>query len=362
MHIYIFIGTVDLILSIITYTYLRLHCTWARSWLFVLLFLFLMVNMVGCRALPQDTPLFIVKLSAWLSGLWIAVMYYILLLSVLHGFLHLMAKITHWQLPHDKIAAAALTFIVLFIVWGCFRAFHPTIRTETITTEKLPHGTHYKIVFLTDLHMGQILGRDYAERLVARVNAQNADFVLISGDLLDERIRYLERENTLDALPKLQSRLGTYMAFGNHDYLDRPDYWQQILEQLGLHILRNKDIVLEDKIKITGINDWSKNKSNSGLLNLSQHNQDFYSILMDHQPRRMDAASEVGYDLYLAGHTHTGQLFPNRQVTKRMYKLDYGRALFGNMTAITNNGYGFWGPPVRTEVAPEMVVIELQGK
>lgn len=45
-----------------------------------------------------------------------------------------------------------------------------------------------------------------------------------------------------------------------------------------------------------------------------------------------------------------------------MYKLDYGRTNFGNLTAITNNGYGFWGPPVRTEIAPEMVVLELRGK
>lgn len=47
---------------------------------------------------------------------------------------------------------------------------------------------------------------------------------------------------------------------------------------------------------------------------------------------------------------------------EKMYKLDYGRTNFGNLTAITNNGYGFWGPPVRTEIAPEMVVLELRGK
>ena len=76
----------------------------------------------------------------------------------------------------------------------------------------------------------------------------------------------------------------------------------------------------------------------------------------------MDAAAEAGYDMYLAGHTHTGQMFPNRLVTQRMYKLDYGLARFGDLTAIVSNGYGFWGPPVRTELKPEIVVINLQGK
>ena len=83
---------------------------------------------------------------------------------------------------------------------------------------------------------------------------------------------------------------------------------------------------------------------------------------MDHQPRRINEAAKNNYDLYLAGHTHTGQLLPNRQITKRMYALDYGRSKFNKMEAITSNGYGFWGPPVRTEVAPEMIIINLKGK
>jgi predicted MPP superfamily phosphohydrolase len=87
---------------------------------------------------------------------------------------------------------------------------------------------------------------------------------------------------------------------------------------------------------------------------LSVDNDKYYSILIDHQPRRMDAAAEAGYDMYLAGHTHTGQMFPNRLVTQRMYKLDYGLARFGDLTAVVSNGYGFWGPPVRTELKPEI--------
>ena len=229
-----------------------------------------------------------------------------------------------------------------------------------LITEKLPQNAHYKIVFLTDLHMGRILGHDYAERLAARVNEQKPDFVVVSGDMLDERIFYVEEEDTLSALAQIQAPV--YMAFGNHDYLDEPLRWQKMLTDKGFSILRNTYTIIDNKIKITGIDDYSKNRTNSQLINLSSQNKDYYSILLDHQPRRMDAAADAGYDLYLAGHTHTGQLFPNRLVTKKMYKLDYGRTDFGTLTAITNNGYGFWGPPVRTEVAPEMVVLELQGK
>ena len=66
--------------------------------------------------------------------------------------------------------------------------------------------------------------------------------------------------------------------------------------------------------------------------------------------------------MVLAGQPPAGHVFPNRLVTQRMYKLDYGLARFGDLTAVVSNGYGFWGPPVRTELKPEIVVINLQGK
>lgn len=156
--------------------------------------------------------------------------------------------------------------------------------------------------------MGRILGHDYAERLAARINEQKPDFVVVSGDMLDERIFYVEEEDTLSALAQIKAPV--YMAFGNHDYLDEPLRWQQMLTDKGFYILRNTDTIIDNKIKITGIDDYSKNRTNNQLINLSSQNEDYYSILLDHQPRRMDAAAAAGYHLYLAGHTHTGQLFP----------------------------------------------------
>lgn len=362
MRIFIFIGMVDLLLSAIAYSYLRIHFSFARTWTFLLAFLFLMLNLVGCRVLPESTPLFLAKTSAWLSGLWIAVLYYILLLSIVHGILHLLDKFFQINPPHYKVAASAMLFILFFIAWGTIRAFNPITRIETITTSKLKPNSHYKIVLLSDIHLGQVLGRSYAEKLVQQINAQKPDLVLIAGDLLDEKIRYVEREDSLSPLKNIKAKHGTYLAYGNHDYLDRPLIWQKMVEEQGIHALRNTAIIIDEQLKIAGINDWSRNRSTDELINLSKNNSSFYSILMDHQPRRMDAALENKYDLYLSGHTHTGQLFPNRLVTKKMYKLDYGRFDHNNFTAITSNGYGFWGPPVRTEVAPEMVIIKLEAK
>lgn len=361
MQKYYFIIVIDLILSTIGYTYLYRNFAAARCWPFLAGYAAMAANTVISRMLPFGTPAAIVKLSSWLGNLWIALMYYLLLLSVLHLLLFAAGRIFSLRLPHHAIAAAAVSFIVLFIAWGSWRAFTPVIRTETVTTDKLPAGASHRIVFVTDLHFGEILGRSYADGLAKRIRELNPDLVLISGDLLDEQIAYVERENTLDALDSIKPPMGIYACFGNHDYLDRPALWQQMLEQHNIKILRDADALLPGGIKVTGLNDYSRSKGAEPLQRLSGENGSYYSILLDHQPRRMDAASAAGYDLYLAGHTHTGQLFPNRLVTRRMYKLDYGRADFGGMTAITSDGYGFWGPPVRTEMRPEIVLIELKG-
>lgn len=360
MRILLFVGTVDAILSLIGYLYYRHTLPFGRSWTFGLIYLALALTTAISVVLPQGTPHLLLKITAWLEGLWIAFSYYTILLALLHLICWLLSKLGGWTLPSAKIGVFAFAFICCFIAWGTYRAFNPTVRTETLVTEKLPQGTQYKIVFLTDLHMGRILGHDYAAQLAERINAQDPDFVLVAGDMLDERIFYVEEEDTLSALAQIKAPV--YMGYGNHDYLDDPERWQQLLEAKGFHVLRNADTVIDGRLKITGIEDYSKDKTNQQVLKLAGENKNYYSILLDHQPRRMDAASDAGYDLYLAGHTHTGQLFPNRQVTKRMYKLDYGRTDFGKLTAITSNGYGFWGPPVRTEVAPEMLVLELQGK
>ena len=360
MRILLFVGTVDFVLSLIGYLYYRHTLPVGRTPAFGLLYLLLALGAAVSVILPQGTPTLLLKLTAWLEGLWIAFSYYTILLAMLHLLCWLLSRLGGWTLPSAKLSVLGLAFICCFITWGSWRAFHPTVRTEALVTAKLPQSANYKIVFLTDLHLGRILGHAYAERLAARVNAEKPDFVVVSGDMLDERIFYVEQEDTLSALAQIKAPV--YMAFGNHDYLDQPLRWQQMLTEKGFHVLRNADTVIDGRIKITGIDDYSRERTAKQLLNLAGANKSYYSILLDHQPRRMDAAAAAGYDLYLAGHTHTGQLFPNRIVTKMMYKLDYGRTECGGLTAITSNGYGFWGPPVRTEVAPEMVVLKLRGE
>lgn len=362
MSVILFISLIDFVLSSLAWVYYSHAFSFMRSAPFIALYVLLMLNTVGSRVLPESLPLPLLKLSAWLSGYWIAFLYYSLLLMVVHGIVYAVLRIFSFKLPFMQFAAAGAIVLVIFVAWGSWRAFSPVVRTETVVTDKLSSDKQYKIVLVSDIHLGRELGYDYSKGLVELVNAQKPDLVLIAGDIMDERLQYIIEEDSLAPLKELQAPLGVYGAYGNHDYLDRPDELRALLAGNNISILTDESTVVDDKLKITGLHDYRVSTSIVPLQALSVDNDKYYSILIDHQPRRMDAAAEAGYDMYLAGHTHTGQMFPNRLVTQRMYKLDYGLARFGDLTAVVSNGYGFWGPPVRTELKPKIVVINLQGK
>ena len=85
-----------------------------------------------------------------------------------------------------------------------------------------------------------------------------------------------------------------------------------------------------------------------------------FNIFLEHEHRRIPEAASRGYDLYFAGHTHAGQMAPNRLITRKMYFLDYGSEEVENMLATVSSGYGLWGVPVRTGPKPEIVVVDIK--
>jgi predicted MPP superfamily phosphohydrolase len=82
------------------------------------------------------------------------------------------------------------------------------------------------------------------------------------------------------------------------------------------------------------------------------------SILLKHAPFHLQAARDHGIVLQLSGHTHHGQVFLFRFITSRVYQgYDYGLKRFGDLLVYTSSGAGTWGPPVRVDTKPEIVVI-----
>ncbi len=82
-------------------------------------------------------------------------------------------------------------------------------------------------------------------------------------------------------------------------------------------------------------------------------------ILMDHQPKHLKDAREAKIDIQLSGHTHNGQLFPLNFIVKRIFELAVGYKKIGHTHYFVSPGLGTWGPPVRTNARPEILVLDI---
>lgn len=369
MSVFIVINTLVSLLSLSVWHYYRrvLPVLHTKAWLIAVLFLTLSYIFSHSNLSLDNSFLPVVKIISWLGNFWLAFVFYSMLLMIVHGIFRLMFKFSFNSfMPAGKfpftapLIAVCAVLILGLISWGSYRAFSPVVRHEVITTAK-PIAQDTKIVLISDLHLGHILDENYSRQLVERVNAQNPDLILIAGDVVDEHLQDTINNGSLMQLQNLKAPLGIYGALGNHDYLGGTQTeLVSILQSQNINILQNESTLLNNNIKIVGLPDYSIYKDTASIDKLAAGNDKYFNIIIDHQPRKIMEAADAGYDLMVSGHTHTGQMYPLRLITKNMYLLDYGRKEFDNLTAIVSNGYGFWGPPVRIGPPPEIVVIDLQ--
>jgi uncharacterized protein len=226
-----------------------------------------------------------------------------------------------------------------------------------------------RIVFFSDLHQGSPhIDTSYVASLVARVNAENADAVLIGGDLLINGVAFGEHVPiaTVSAgLAKLHSRLGTFAVLGNHDWWNDGDQVRATLTQAGVRVLENESIALghgSARFNLVGIGD-----------DLTQHAQlarafssvdaALPTIVFMHDASIFLEDPDVHFELALGGHTHGGQVYlPILGALVRAGRAPlawaYGRTQLPQGTLHVSGGIGTSIFPIRFNMPPEYLVID----
>ncbi len=92
----------------------------------------------------------------------------------------------------------------------------------------------------SDIHMGRIIRNHRLEEIVALINLQNPDLVLLPGDLTDEDISFLAEQNTASVLKKIKARLGVYAVTGNHEYYSGKEQAVDFLRRAGIRVLEDE--------------------------------------------------------------------------------------------------------------------------
>ena len=221
----------------------------------------------------------------------------------------------------------------------------------------------YKIVQLSDVHIGGLVNATVINKIVQRVNLLNPDLVVITGDLVD--IEISKATDSLKEFQNLKSKYGTYFVVGNHEYFHDIDIIIDTVKSLGIKVLENENIYIgEEKegFNLAGVYDVFGYRAN-------HHIPDIYkalegqtlcpTILLAHQPRYIEEVTD-GVDLMLSGHTHGGQLYPFRFLVKLQQPYVSGLHQHNeDLQIYINKGTGFWGPPMRLGASSEITEITI---
>ncbi|MBZ0231329.1 MAG: metallophosphoesterase [Deltaproteobacteria bacterium] len=231
---------------------------------------------------------------------------------------------------------------------------HPARRVE-VPLEKLGVDA-YRVVQLTDVHIGNMLGREFAERVVRQVNELAPDLVVITGDFIDGRLSELQPH--VEPFRELRARDGVYAVTGNHEYYWNAGLWLEHLRSLGIRVLRNEHVTVAGAFQLAGVDDVTANEDVPRALR--GRDPSLPVVLLAHHPRTVARAAPAGVDLQLSGHTHGGQLLPLGWLIRLFEPKAAGLARIGGTWLYVSEGTGFWGPPLRVGTTQEITAITLR--
>jgi len=303
-------------------------------------------------------------------------------LDLIKIFSHLFIKRTRTHLLKIRSALIFL-IIVFFILYIPIRVIYDynevSIREIKYEKQELSASLDgFRIAFISDIQADHFTDEGRLSNYLNKVNSLNPDLILIAGDLITTGPDYIEL--SAREVGKLKAKYGVYSCIGDHDnWAYRNDYARSLsevksaLNYHGVQMIDNqiKTIDVEGTeleisiITATYVEDVPKNILDSLTIN----NSGSFKIFLVHQPQPelIETAKKNGFDLFLAGHTHGGQItfvFPFIQLTPTMFETSYirGDFWFDKMLMIINRGLGMSLAPLRYNSTPEITLINLVNK
>ncbi|WP_225638489.1 metallophosphoesterase [Streptomyces solaniscabiei] len=258
-------------------------------------------------------------------------------------------------------AAAAAVGTVGYGTYGVLRG--PRVKRVTVPLAKLPRVAHgFRIAVVSDIHLGPVLGRGFAQTVVDTINSTQPDLVAVVGDLVDGSVKDLGPAAA--PLAQLRARYGAYFVTGNHEYFSGAEQWVAEVRRLGLIPLENARTELPH-FGLAGVNDVAGEDEGQGpdyARALGDRDRARACVLLAHQPVQIHDAVDHGVDLQLSGHTHGGQLWPGNLVAGAANPTLAGLERYGDTQLYVSRGAGAWGPPTRVGAPSDITVIELASR
>ncbi|MEU4142109.1 metallophosphoesterase [Streptomyces parvulus] len=262
------------------------------------------------------------------------------------------------------VAGAAAAAAVGTVGHGTYGVLNgPSVKRVTVPLAKLPRAAHgYRIAVVSDIHLGPVLGRGFAQKVVDTINSTQPDLIAVVGDLVDGSVKDLGPAAA--PLAGLRARDGAYFVTGNHEYFSGAEQWVDEVRRLGLLPLENARTELRH-FDLAGVNDVAGEDEGQGpdyAKALGDRDRARACVLLAHQPVQIHDAVDHGVDLQLSGHTHGGQLWPGNLIAGAANPTLAGLERYGDTQLYVSRGAGAWGPPTRVGAESDITVIELASR
>ena len=352
-----------MLLPVLAHVYVLWHVyqvlpmpAWGK-WIVVLLMTAALAMMlIGLFGAFDRMPLSLASISYDISTSWLIVFLYLLIIFIVLDLGRLVRLVPKAFLYHNGYVSLGL-FLLIFglFLYGNLH-YYNKVRVPLQLKSLKPLPREYKLVMLSDLHLGYHNPRRELARWVDLVNAEHPDFILIAGDIIDGSMRPLIEERMSEEFHRLNAPI--YACLGNHEFYAGHPESKQFYQDAGIHLLIDETAVIDSCIVIVGRDDRS-NMRRKPIKDLMD-NKNLYSIVLDHQPYNLDRAEAAGVDFQLSGHTHRGQVWPISWITDRIYECSWGSHQRGNTQFYISSGIGIWGGKFRIGTQSEYVVATLR--
>ena len=306
------------------------------------------------------------RYTTYFAGIMSFLMLY-LMLAVLccDGIRFLLLGICGFEIDPGKMGLllgfGGLTAVFISLVYGIHHAGVIRVKRYPIRVEN--GGRAYRMVLLSDFHIGYYVGETHMRNVVRAVNRLHPDLVLIAGDLINagntEECPALEKVE--EVLSELQAKEGVLAVTGNHDPKRTDPAFREFLKKSGIRLLED-EAVETDGGTIIGRNTRTEKRKPLSELTEGVLKRPF--IVLDHDPLGIKEAREEGMDYVLSGHTHKGQIFPLNLFLRALYRKEeiWGFSKQGKTNLVVTAGSGYFSMPMRIGTDSEVVLLEQEEK
>ena len=262
------------------------------------------------------------------------------------------------------IAALAVFFTTMVI--GHRNVRYPRVMYQKYTFKRLvPEGAQpekrMRLVFFSDLHIGEAMTPDYIARAVKLIQDQQPDLILCGGDFIDHRAVYAYDPRVMASLRSLHAPMGVYYVLGNHEYRDDLEANIRWVSEVGGTLLRDSIAFPGDgPLTLIGRDDWvNGNRKPFEVIANEADPMRGPVVLMEHTPASIDSIGDSPVDLILCGHTHGGQIWPGQLMVWWRYGMVSGTRPVGEREVCISSGIGSAGATYRVGTRSEIRVYDL---